>query len=62
MLDAVNPYVKVFCNARDIFQANNMINLSIYIIKARFGRQYTLATIDAVAALIVGGDHGGDER
>ena len=62
MLDAVNPYVKVFRNARDIFEADAVINLSIRIIKARPGRQYTLPTVDEVAALIVGGDVGGEEH
>jgi len=33
MLDALNPYVKVFRNARDIFEADDVINLSIRIIK-----------------------------
>ena len=61
MLDTVNPYVKVFRNARDIFEADNVINLSIRIIKARPGRQYTLPTVDEVAALIVGGDVGDEE-
>ena len=62
MLDTVNPYVKVFRNARDIFAADNVINLSIRIIKARPGRQYTLPTVDEVAALIVGGDVGDGEH
>ena len=62
MLDVLNPYVKVFRNARDIFEANAVINLSIRIIKARPGRQYTLPTVDEVAALIVGGDVGGEEH
>ena len=62
MLDAVNPYVKVFRNARDIFEANNVINLSIRIIKARLGRQYTLLTADEVATLTVRGDIGGEEH
>ena len=39
-----------------------MINLSIHIIKARRGRQYTLPTADEVAALTVGGDVGGEEH
>ena len=38
MLDTVNPYVKVFRNARDIFEADNVIKLSIRIIQVRPGR------------------------
>jgi len=60
MLDAVNRYVKVFHNARDIFEADAVINLSIRIIKALPERQYTLPTADEVVALIVGGDVGGE--
>jgi len=62
MFDTVNPYVKVFRNARDIFEADNMINLSIRIIKPRPGRQYILPTVDEVAALIAGGDVGDEEH
>ena len=62
MLDAVNRYVKVFHNARDIFEADDVINLSICIIKVCHRRQYTLPTTDKVAALIVGGDVGGEEH
>jgi len=62
MLDTVNPYVKVFCSARDIFKADNVINLSIRIIKVRLGRQYTLPTVDEVAAPIVGGDVADEEH
>jgi len=61
MLDAVNPYVKVFCNAHVIFDTDDVINLSIRIIKARVGRQYTLPTADEVAVLIVGGGVRGKE-
>ena len=62
MIDVVNPYVKVFHNAHDIFEVVNVINLSIRIIKAHVGRQYTLSTVDEVATLIVGGNQGVDER
>jgi len=62
MLDTVNPYVKVFHNACSVFEADNMINLSIRIIKARPGRQYTLSTADKVTALIVRGDIGSEEH
>ena len=62
MLDAVNRYVKVFHNARDIFEADDVINLSIRIIKIHPGRQYTLPNADEVIALIVGGDIGGEEH
>ena len=62
MRNAVDPYVKFFCNARDIFKVNDVINLSIRIIKARPRRQYTLPTVDEVVALIVGGDVGGEEH
>ena len=62
MLDTVNLYVKVFRNARDIFEADNVINLSIRIIKSRPRRQYTLPIVDEVTTLIVGGDVGDEEH
>ena len=62
MLNAVNPYVRVFRNARDILQADNVVDLRICIIKAHPGRQYTMPTADEVAALIVGGEHGREEE
>ena len=57
MLDSINPYVRVFRNARDVLHANNIVDLRIRIIQARPGRQYTRPTADEVAALIVGGEH-----
>lgn len=53
MLDAVSPYVKVFGNARDIIEADNLANLSIRIVKACVRRQHTLPTMDKVTAPIV---------
>jgi len=35
MLDTVNPYVRIFRNARDILQADNVVDLKIRLIKAR---------------------------
>ena len=57
VLDLVNPYVRVFWNARDIIQANNIVDLRICIIEVRPGRQHIRPTADEVAALIVGGEH-----
>ena len=52
--------MKAFRNAHDILDPDNVINLSIRIIKACPGRQYILSTADEVAALIVGGDIGSE--
>ena len=54
MIDVMNLYVKVFHHALDILQANNVINLSIQIIKACYKRQYTLPPAEKVVAFIVG--------
>jgi len=62
MLDAVNPYVNVFCNGRDVLEVVNVINLSIHITKANLGRQYTLPIADKVIAFIVKGDTSSEEH
>jgi len=62
IFDVVNPYVKVFAMHVISFKVNNVIDLCIRIIKAHPGTQYTLPTIDEIAALIIGGNHGGDEH
>jgi len=51
MLDAVDSYVKVFRNAHDIFEADDVIYLSIRIIKARPGMQYTLTIVEKLQLL-----------
>ena len=62
MLDTVKPYVKVFRNAGDILQADNVINLRIHLIKAHLRRQYIMPTIDEVATLIMRVDYGRQEE
>ena len=54
MLDVVNPYVRVFRNARNILQVDSIVDLRIRIIKARHGRQYTMPTVDEVVLAVVG--------
>ncbi|KAF8388771.1 hypothetical protein HHK36_025451 [Tetracentron sinense] len=54
MLDDINPYVKVFRNARDMLTESHIPNLSIRLLESRDGRQYTRPTTNEIAALIIG--------
>jgi len=37
MLDTVNPYVRIFQNARNILQVDDVVDLKIHLIKAHAG-------------------------
>ncbi|KAK9280663.1 hypothetical protein L1049_014360 [Liquidambar formosana] len=54
MLNDINPYVKIFRNARDKMSENNVRDLKVQIIQSRGGRQYIRPTTNEIAALIVG--------
>ena len=56
MLNACNPYVQVFRQARDIINTGNVYDMGIRIITARPGGQYIRLTANEVATLIVGGE------
>jgi len=62
MLDTVNPYVKIFRNAWDMLQTNNVVDFKIHLIKAYPGWQYSMPTVDGVATFIVRGDYGWEEK
>ncbi|KAL0446125.1 UNVERIFIED_CONTAM: hypothetical protein Slati_1740400 [Sesamum latifolium] len=56
MLDSVNPYVQVFCNARDALQHDSGLNLHVRILHSRSNMQYIQPTTNDIVALIVGDD------
>ncbi|KAG8377386.1 hypothetical protein BUALT_Bualt08G0027600 [Buddleja alternifolia] len=56
MLDNVNPYVQIFCSARDALQHDSGTNLHIRILYSRTNRQYVRPISSEIAALIVGED------
>ena len=57
MLNATNPYVKVFCNARDRLSENGTQDLHVRILHSQEGRQYARPTTNEVAAIIVGDEY-----
>ncbi|XP_028111663.1 cysteine synthase-like [Camellia sinensis] len=54
MLNVINPYVSIFCTARDMIRENSAQELYIRILSSRDGRQYTRPITIEIAALIVG--------
>ena len=58
MLHTINPYVRILQNTQDILHTTNVVDLKTCLIKACPRRQYSMPTIDEVAALIVEDDYG----
>ncbi|XP_028085778.1 uncharacterized protein LOC114286752 [Camellia sinensis] len=58
MLNAVNPYVKIFRSTGDLLRDRNVLNLHVRILNSRGERQYIRPTANEVAAIIIGDDAG----
>ncbi|KAL0411726.1 UNVERIFIED_CONTAM: hypothetical protein Slati_3762300 [Sesamum latifolium] len=56
MLDNLNPYVQVFCRARDTLHHDSGANLHIRILHSRDNRQYIRPTTNEIVASILGND------